>query len=219
MKFNRVAFWIQIHNVPKICMVEIARFLGSMIGEVKKVDTGKSGDCVGKYICVHVVFNVDKPLRILRVDVMRDGKESVMLLRTGDDQTSGGGGNGGRLKFGSGGSPSVLARNQGLEKSSNARELGSLRFLRRIVLKQGKRRVLSQKSGIILEKEILPQHVPKKVAASSVPIQILKCVGDMQGKDLDNSPGTLGSETGVGLEFETGSQVNSDGPGVKSSLG
>ncbi|KAK2640714.1 hypothetical protein Ddye_022477 [Dipteronia dyeriana] len=48
MKFNKVAFWVQIHNVPMICMTtEIGRFLGNMIGEVKEVDTGKSGDFLG----------------------------------------------------------------------------------------------------------------------------------------------------------------------------
>ncbi|TXG48491.1 hypothetical protein EZV62_024366 [Acer yangbiense] len=83
MIFNKATFWIQIHNVPLICMTaEIGRFLEGMIGEVKDIDTGKSGDCVGKYIRVRVVVRIDKPLRcILRVDVMRDGKESVMLLR------------------------------------------------------------------------------------------------------------------------------------------
>ncbi|TXG58300.1 hypothetical protein EZV62_016129 [Acer yangbiense] len=83
MSFNKVAFWVQIHNVPLLCMmVEIGKFLGGIIGEVKDVDEEKSGDCVGKYIRVRVIVNVDKPLRhILRVDVMRDGKESTMLLR------------------------------------------------------------------------------------------------------------------------------------------
>ncbi|TXG51275.1 hypothetical protein EZV62_023799 [Acer yangbiense] len=82
MSFNKTAFWIQIHNVPLICMIaEIWRFLGEMVGKVKEVDTGKSGDCVGKFIRVRVVVQVDKPLhRILRVDVMGDETESVMLL-------------------------------------------------------------------------------------------------------------------------------------------
>ncbi|TXG60337.1 hypothetical protein EZV62_014910 [Acer yangbiense] len=73
MCFNKVAFWIQIHNVPLICMTaEIGRFLGEMVDEVKEVDTRKSGDCVGKFIRVRVVVQVDKPLRhILRVFCQR----------------------------------------------------------------------------------------------------------------------------------------------------
>ncbi|KAK1578903.1 hypothetical protein Q3G72_034012 [Acer saccharum] len=39
MKFNRVEIWVQIHNLPLICMTEDSgNFLGSMIGEVKEVD-------------------------------------------------------------------------------------------------------------------------------------------------------------------------------------
>ncbi|KAK3219568.1 hypothetical protein Dsin_013538 [Dipteronia sinensis] len=83
MSFKEVAFWVQIHNVPLLCVTkEIGIFLGSMVGKVREIDTGPSGECVGKYIRVRVVINVDQPLRrILRVDVMRDGKESTMLLR------------------------------------------------------------------------------------------------------------------------------------------
>ncbi|TXG49086.1 hypothetical protein EZV62_024961 [Acer yangbiense] len=82
MQFNRVVFWIQIHNIPLLCMTsEIGQFLSGMIGEVKEIDIGKTGKCVGKYIRVRVVINVDVPLRrILRVDIMQDGKEIVMML-------------------------------------------------------------------------------------------------------------------------------------------
>ncbi|TXG70631.1 hypothetical protein EZV62_005566 [Acer yangbiense] len=83
MSFNRVAFWVQIHRVPLICMTsEIGRAVGNMIGEVKEIDDGGSGDYVGKYIRVRVIIDINQPLRhILRVDVLRDGKESTMLLR------------------------------------------------------------------------------------------------------------------------------------------
>ncbi|KAK2652483.1 hypothetical protein Ddye_012358 [Dipteronia dyeriana] len=48
MSFSKVAFWVQIHNMPLICMMaEIGRFLGGMIGEVKDIDTGKSEAKVG----------------------------------------------------------------------------------------------------------------------------------------------------------------------------
>ncbi|KAK2636330.1 hypothetical protein Ddye_031122 [Dipteronia dyeriana] len=83
MAFNKVAFWVQIHNAPLLCMIAvIGRFLGSMIGEVIEIDEGKSGDCVGKFIHVRVIIDVSKLLhRILQVDVLRDDTESTMLLR------------------------------------------------------------------------------------------------------------------------------------------
>ncbi|KAK3218313.1 hypothetical protein Dsin_012283 [Dipteronia sinensis] len=43
MKFNKAAFWVQIHNVPLLCMTKrIGQFLGSMIGDVEEIDEGAS---------------------------------------------------------------------------------------------------------------------------------------------------------------------------------
>ncbi|TXG70041.1 hypothetical protein EZV62_004976 [Acer yangbiense] len=71
---NRAAF---ISMIPRIWKTK-----NHVDIEVREIDTGPSGECVWKYIRVRVVINVDKPLRrILRVDVMRDGKETTMLLR------------------------------------------------------------------------------------------------------------------------------------------
>ncbi|KAK2634869.1 hypothetical protein Ddye_029661 [Dipteronia dyeriana] len=83
MKFNRAAFWVQILNVPLFCIEkDIGRFLGSMTGEVREIDVGPLGECVEKFIHVRVVIDIEKPLcRILKVDGLRDGKESTMLLR------------------------------------------------------------------------------------------------------------------------------------------
>ncbi|KAK2653408.1 hypothetical protein Ddye_013264 [Dipteronia dyeriana] len=48
MSFNRMAFWVQIRNVPLICMtVEISRFLGEMIREVRKLIQGNPGIVLG----------------------------------------------------------------------------------------------------------------------------------------------------------------------------
>ncbi|TXG72487.1 hypothetical protein EZV62_001066 [Acer yangbiense] len=48
LKFCKAKFWIQISNIPILCMTkEIGRFLGSIVGEVGEVDTGSSGDCLG----------------------------------------------------------------------------------------------------------------------------------------------------------------------------
>ncbi|KAK3222470.1 hypothetical protein Dsin_009495 [Dipteronia sinensis] len=56
--------------------------LGNMIGDVQEIDVSPTYECVGKYIRVRVMVNVSKPLhQILRVDVMKDGIESTILLR------------------------------------------------------------------------------------------------------------------------------------------
>ncbi|TXG60282.1 hypothetical protein EZV62_014855 [Acer yangbiense] len=56
--------------------------VGSIIGDVEEIDEGASGDCDGKFLRVRVVIDVEKPLRrILRVDVLSNGVESVMFLK------------------------------------------------------------------------------------------------------------------------------------------
>ncbi|KAK4836379.1 hypothetical protein QYF36_022208 [Acer negundo] len=61
---------------------EIGTFLGKMIRDFRGIDVGPFGECIGKYIRVRVVINVDESLRqIFRMDVFGDGKESTMLLR------------------------------------------------------------------------------------------------------------------------------------------
>ncbi|TXG72024.1 hypothetical protein EZV62_000603 [Acer yangbiense] len=81
--FNSVDFWVQISNVPMICMTkDIGKFLGSIIGEVREVDVGPLGDCLGKFMRVRVAVEVDTPLRrFLRVDVLGDGEETVMPIQ------------------------------------------------------------------------------------------------------------------------------------------
>ena len=83
MKFNRVEFWVQIHNVHLLCMnKEIEMFLSRMIGEVTDIDGGATGDCMGKFILVRVVIETNKPLlRCLRVDLLGNGVVTILLLR------------------------------------------------------------------------------------------------------------------------------------------
>ncbi|KAK1562127.1 hypothetical protein Q3G72_015797 [Acer saccharum] len=83
MKFNKAKFLIKIHNAPMICMIEeIVRFLGSIIGEVLDVDWGDTGSNMTKFLRVRVLMEVDKLLRrCIRVNMMGDGVESVMLLK------------------------------------------------------------------------------------------------------------------------------------------
>ncbi|KAK4842759.1 hypothetical protein QYF36_027263 [Acer negundo] len=83
MKFSRVEFWVQIHNVPLLCMnKEIGMFLGRMIGEVIDIDVGPSGYCMGKFLRLRIVIEIDKPLlRCLRVDLLGNGMVTMLLLR------------------------------------------------------------------------------------------------------------------------------------------
>ncbi|KAL5800867.1 hypothetical protein ACOSQ3_032499 [Xanthoceras sorbifolium] len=64
LQFERVAFWVQIHNMPLICMTkDIGEFLGEQIGEVIELDTGAIGDCVGKYAASEMCGFIGHPLR------------------------------------------------------------------------------------------------------------------------------------------------------------
>ncbi|KAK2648552.1 hypothetical protein Ddye_016041 [Dipteronia dyeriana] len=60
----------------------VRRFLGSIIGDVREVDNGPSGDCLCKFLRVRVAIKVDKPLqRFLRVVVLGDGEETVIPIQ------------------------------------------------------------------------------------------------------------------------------------------
>ncbi|XP_050222915.1 uncharacterized protein LOC126673007 [Mercurialis annua] len=78
MKFDKVPFWIQIHNLPLMCLnSEAGLSLGSQIGVVEKVDPGATGDCIGKYLRVRVKVDISKPLkRGLKVKV----QEGVVVI-------------------------------------------------------------------------------------------------------------------------------------------
>ncbi|KAK3218544.1 hypothetical protein Dsin_012514 [Dipteronia sinensis] len=53
-----------------------------MIGEVTDVDEGSTRDCAGKLMRVRVLIDVSKPLkRFLRVDILGDGVETILVLR------------------------------------------------------------------------------------------------------------------------------------------
>ncbi|TXG57136.1 hypothetical protein EZV62_018449 [Acer yangbiense] len=83
MEFNRTEFWVQIHNLPILCMSEeIGLFLGNMIGEVRNVDLDARKNGSSRFIRVRVGIKVDEPLkRSLRVDLLGDRKITTMLLR------------------------------------------------------------------------------------------------------------------------------------------
>ncbi|KAH7544060.1 hypothetical protein JRO89_XS15G0098100 [Xanthoceras sorbifolium] len=81
MQFDKADFWIQLHNIPLFCMTKEAGLqLGSKVGKVKDIDTGPSGDCMGKFLRIRVNIDVSRPLkRGIRVS-LDESEESVMLL-------------------------------------------------------------------------------------------------------------------------------------------
>ncbi|KAL5818562.1 hypothetical protein ACOSQ4_022404 [Xanthoceras sorbifolium] len=83
MNFDLVEFWVQIHNIPLLCMnKEVGIFLGKQIGEFIDIDLGDSGDCLGKYLRVRILINISKPLkRCIRIDLTGSGVETALLLR------------------------------------------------------------------------------------------------------------------------------------------
>ncbi|KAK3211797.1 hypothetical protein Dsin_016503 [Dipteronia sinensis] len=83
MSFSQAIFWIQIHNLPLICMTEeIGTFLGKMIGEVRDIDLESAREGNGRFIRVRVVLNVNAPpMHCIRVDLLGIGKITTMLLR------------------------------------------------------------------------------------------------------------------------------------------
>ena len=75
MEFRYADFWIQIHQVPLLCMSrDIGFFLGEMIGDVIEVDSGLSGVCSGNFLRIRVRIDITRALkRCLRLDILGDG--------------------------------------------------------------------------------------------------------------------------------------------------
>ncbi|KAK1550302.1 hypothetical protein Q3G72_016977 [Acer saccharum] len=83
LSFSRVEFWIQIHNIPILCMTEdIGIFLGKMIGEVREIDLEAEKEGKDRFIRVRVMIETAEPLKqSIRVDLLGMGKVTTMLLR------------------------------------------------------------------------------------------------------------------------------------------
>ena len=70
-RFDRVSFWVQIHNLPIQHMnKENAEAIGNSVGLVKQVDASPMGDYRGKCLRVRVNMDMGQPLcRGIKVDV------------------------------------------------------------------------------------------------------------------------------------------------------
>ena len=53
LEFCRVSFWVQLHNLPLLCMnQEVGLILGKMIGRVEEIDLGYLGDLISSSVFV-----------------------------------------------------------------------------------------------------------------------------------------------------------------------
>ncbi|KAH9650355.1 CCHC-type domain-containing protein [Citrus sinensis] len=75
--FTHVSFWVQILNVPIMCMnTEMLRELGESIKRVEEVATDVTGACFGKYARLRISIDITKPL--IKVLHLRHEDEDTM---------------------------------------------------------------------------------------------------------------------------------------------
>ena len=63
MKFDRVTFSVQLHDLPLMYMnEEMGAFWGESIREVQNVDFGATGEFCGKFMRIRVTIDITQPL-------------------------------------------------------------------------------------------------------------------------------------------------------------
>ncbi|KAI9185716.1 hypothetical protein LWI28_010026 [Acer negundo] len=78
MRFNRVEFWIQIHNILIIYMTEeIGRSLGGMIGEVRDIDINSGTNDSSRFLRVRAVIDVKDLERDATLGLSPDGETKI----------------------------------------------------------------------------------------------------------------------------------------------
>ena len=76
--FMFTSFWVQIHNLPIMCMnKEAVTEVGKKIGKVEEIDTDEAGECIGQFARVRISINVTQPLKKV-VFVQVDGTKIPM---------------------------------------------------------------------------------------------------------------------------------------------
>ncbi|KAL9427045.1 hypothetical protein AB3S75_033767 [Citrus x aurantiifolia] len=74
-KFNHVSFWVQIHDVPIMCMSkEMALELGNVIGKVEEIETDATWECFGQFLRLRISVDVTKPLKKL-IELEQEGED------------------------------------------------------------------------------------------------------------------------------------------------
>ncbi|KAL5768196.1 hypothetical protein ACOSQ2_014979 [Xanthoceras sorbifolium] len=82
MKFQKAEFWVQVYNVPLLCMTKkVAKLVAESLGEVVESPM-ELKDCLGKFLRVKVRTDVTIPLkRGLRVWISEFETMVTVLFR------------------------------------------------------------------------------------------------------------------------------------------
>ncbi|TXG48501.1 hypothetical protein EZV62_024376 [Acer yangbiense] len=81
LSFRMVDFWLQIHNIPLMCMNRhMAKYLAEQLGTAVELPAN-SRECMGRFIRVKVRIDISKPLmRCLRLNVDDSGEITTAIL-------------------------------------------------------------------------------------------------------------------------------------------
>ena len=61
MVFTQSIFWVQIHDMPLVCMNRmVGTRIGESIGAVEDIDVEDDGTGWGRYLCVRVLIDIMK---------------------------------------------------------------------------------------------------------------------------------------------------------------
>ncbi|TXG51369.1 hypothetical protein EZV62_023893 [Acer yangbiense] len=82
LMFNKTAFWIQIHEIPIMCMNRrTAKWMAEQIGEAVELPS-ESRECWGKFMRVKVRIDISKPLkRWLRLKLGKTEEVTMVSLK------------------------------------------------------------------------------------------------------------------------------------------
>lgn len=82
--FTHASFWVQIHNIPILCMnEETIKEIGGEIGKVEEVGTNTSGECFGKYARLRISVDITKPL--IKILELEAGEDAEMELAVAEE--------------------------------------------------------------------------------------------------------------------------------------
>lgn len=62
--FTHVTFWVQIHNIPIMCMnKEAIKKLGEKIETVEEIETDEAGECISLFARAKISIDITQPLK------------------------------------------------------------------------------------------------------------------------------------------------------------